>query len=160
MSVIDTPVLESTKTAFVDVWKMPPAPGHKPVLLSISDNPDDHSDLHRIVDSEIWEIRTANTCRGGLRKLAKKVDVVIAESSLPDGTWKDILRRVSTLEKPPQLIVASRLADASLWAEVLNLGGYDVLAKPLRSEEVGHVLENIVREHMRGGLRVRTAGTM
>ena len=38
------------------------------------------------------------------------------------------------------LIVTSRLADASLWAEVLNLGGYDLLAKPFNRQEVRHVL--------------------
>src|SRR5438552_14250965 len=31
----------------------------------------------------------------------------------------------------PFLIVTSRVADHSLWAEVLNLGGYDVLAHRL-----------------------------
>ena len=33
-------------------------------------------------------------------------------------------------------IVTSRLADDALWAEVLNVGGYDLLLKPFRAEEV------------------------
>jgi DNA-binding response OmpR family regulator len=32
--------------------------------------------------------------------------------------------------------VTSRLADDRLWAEVLNIGGYDVLAKPFVPAEV------------------------
>jgi FixJ family two-component response regulator len=34
------------------------------------------------------------------------------------------------------LIVASRLADDHLWAEALNLGAWDVLAKPFDRREV------------------------
>ena len=40
------------------------------------------------------------------------------------------------LEDAPALIVTSRLADDRLWAEALNLGAYDVLAKPFNHDEV------------------------
>jgi len=36
----------------------------------------------------------------------------------------------------PPLIVAHRLADEYLWAEVLNLGGYDLLATPFDQKQV------------------------
>jgi FixJ family two-component response regulator len=36
----------------------------------------------------------------------------------------------------PSLIVTSRLADDRLWAEALNLGAYDVLAKPFERLEL------------------------
>jgi DNA-binding response OmpR family regulator len=37
---------------------------------------------------------------------------------------------------PTPLIVTSRLADEKLWAEALNLGAYDVLAKPFDLSEL------------------------
>jgi DNA-binding response OmpR family regulator len=37
-------------------------------------------------------------------------------------------------------IVTSRLADDALSAEVLNVGGYDLLLKPFRAEEVIRVV--------------------
>jgi hypothetical protein len=43
--------------------------------------------------------------------------------------------------RPPNLIVSSRLADDRLWAEVLNLGGYDVLARPFNRVEVIRVVQ-------------------
>ena len=67
--------------------------------------------------------------------------VVVCERDLPDGDWRDVLAATSSLPSPPPLIVASRLADEHLWAEVLNLGGYDVLAKPLDKQEVGRTLK-------------------
>jgi DNA-binding response OmpR family regulator len=51
--------------------------------------------------------------------------------------------------------VTSRTADECLWAEVLNLGGYDVLAKPFNSNEFIQVVSTAWRrwksEWNRGG---------
>jgi DNA-binding response OmpR family regulator len=59
---------------------------------------------------------------------------------LPPGSWKDVLEQVTILPDPPSLIVTSRLADERLWAEALNLGAYDVLAKPFDSAEAMRVI--------------------
>ena len=40
----------------------------------------------------------------------------------------------------PNLVVTSRLADDRLWAEVLNLGGWDVLSTPFEAAELIRVL--------------------
>ena len=71
---------------------------------------------------------------------AEPVQVVIAESRLPDGDWKNVLLELDRLPSPPNLIVASRTADDRLWAEVLNIGGYDVLAQPFEAEELRRVV--------------------
>ena len=70
----------------------------------------------------------------------KAVSVVITERDLAVGNWKDVLKVMHGLREPPLLVVISRLADNNLWAEALNLGVYDVLAKPLVPEEVVRVL--------------------
>ncbi|MGA2131772.1 MAG: hypothetical protein ABSH50_05725 [Bryobacteraceae bacterium] len=62
--------------------------------------------------------------------------IVITDSQLPDGCWQDVLDQLRGRRVEPMLIVASRLADDRLWAEVLNLGGYDVLTTPLQPREV------------------------
>jgi FixJ family two-component response regulator len=60
----------------------------------------------------------------------------VCERDLLPGTWIDVLEHVKALPRAPSLIVASRLADDSLWAEALNLGAWDVLAKPFDRSEV------------------------
>ena len=62
--------------------------------------------------------------------------VVICERHLQDGDWRDVLTVLTSFQNLWPLVVTSRLADEYLWAEVLNLGGYDVLAKPLDVSEV------------------------
>jgi DNA-binding response OmpR family regulator len=66
--------------------------------------------------------------------------IILCECKLPDGNWSEILNQISGAAEEPLLIVTSRIADVSLWAEVLNLGGYDLLAKPFSRQEVRHVL--------------------
>jgi hypothetical protein len=50
--------------------------------------------------------------------------VVVCEATLPDADWRQVLGRTSTLKNTPRVIVVSSQADESLWAEVLNLGGF------------------------------------
>jgi len=51
----------------------------------------------------------------------------------------------STVRASSVLVVTSKFPDESLWAEVLNLGGYDVLAQPFDREEVTRVVRSAVR---------------
>jgi DNA-binding NarL/FixJ family response regulator len=56
------------------------------------------------------------------------------------GSWRDLLKLREDLLSFA-LVVASRNADDALWAEVLNLGGFDLLQKPFNAAGVGHVVE-------------------
>ena len=121
---------------------------HKARILSVSGSRVDHSALRRIVDNTQWAITTADTCCEAQQKLPYIGALAIfCESCLPDGTWKDVLELTCTLDEPPVLVVTSRLADDFLWSEVLNLGGYDVLLKPLVKDEVSSVLASIWGHH-------------
>lgn len=73
-----------------------------------------------------------------LRK--EPVGVVISNTELPDGTWKDLLNQSSKMSGAPNLIVMSRLADERLWADVLNRGGYDLLPMPCEAAEVVRII--------------------
>jgi len=84
-----------------------------------------------------WTIYVASSAAEAEKVLRQtSVPVILCESELPDGNWKVLLAAVAGLRNPPLLVVTSRLADERLWAEVLNLGGYDVLVKPFNSIEV------------------------
>jgi len=68
------------------------------------------------------------------------VHVVVIGTDLPGWDWKLALADLRLMPRPPQLVVASRAADDQLWSEVLNLGAYDLLARPLCRDEVERVL--------------------
>ena len=75
-----------------------------------------------------------------------RVAVVVSDSDLSDGTWKDLLTDLRTAPNPPRLIVTSDLADERLWAEVLNYGAYDVLVKPFHPAEVLRIVSAAWRD--------------
>ncbi len=60
--------------------------------------------------------------------------VVICEESLPDAAWQEAVFTLDAIPDPPMLVVIGR--DKSLLDEVLALGGFDVLTRPLREAEV------------------------
>ena len=117
-----------------------------PIVLIVSSFEEDHSTLLRILGECDCEVHAVGTCRQGLAILRQRaVSVVICERDLPDGTWKDILQAPEMQRDRPPLIVTSRLADDYLWVEVLNLGGYDVLSKPLDHKEVEWAIDSARR---------------
>ena len=69
-------------------------------------------------------------------------EVVLTEAALPDGNWLDALHLARQSPHEPEVIVTDPLADASFWAEVLNLGAYDLLAQPFYEPEVCRILHN------------------
>jgi DNA-binding NtrC family response regulator len=136
-------------------------------LLSVGLIEEDHASLQGILQCSQcdlrptckWKLNACRTLASALKALRKlRVPVVVCESDLRPGTWKEVLEELSTLPDPPFLIVTSRLADERLWAEALNLGAYDVLAKPFDGTEVTRIvgmawLRWKDRHAIRGGVR-------
>ncbi|HUJ23797.1 MAG TPA: response regulator [Bryobacteraceae bacterium] len=107
------------------------------LALVVSPHDEDHRDLIRILRPAGWSVDSASTCREAIRSLEMETArVVIVERDLPDGTWKTLLNQLIRMACPPKVIVTSRMADERLWSEVLQFGGFDVLAQPFYAREV------------------------
>ena len=107
------------------------------LLLAVSSHSKDHLFLKQTFRATNWELREARTYRDALMILCHdRMPVVICESCLPDGNWKDLLSQTADLPDAPRLIVTSPEPDERLWAEVLSMGGYDVLTTPFDKNEV------------------------
>lgn len=110
-------------------------------ILSVSCSEDDRSALFGIVDDLPFVVTPAGSCKEAAAALTREqFGIIVCECALPDGSWGEILHQIAGVGEKPLLIVASRSLDKSLWAEVLNLGGYDVLSMPFNRQEVRHVL--------------------
>jgi len=109
--------------------------------------------------AEDYLIADADTCQEAVGFLCRdRVPLIFCERDLPDGNWRDILSHLAELTDAPALVVTSKFADEYLWSEVLNLGGFDVLAKPFRELEVKHVVAGALRQQA-PAQRVLAAGT-
>jgi DNA-binding NtrC family response regulator len=123
-------------------------------VLSISPMEDDHFFLQDIFNclqgsldpSRTFMVNSCATLASALIALRKRpFEVVVCEQDLPPGSWKDVLEQVTILPDPPSLIITSLLANERLWAEALNLGAYDVLAKPFDRIETMRVVSGAWR---------------
>lgn len=84
-----------------------------------------------------WELRQTPTVEGAHSLLAAwPCSILLAEERLPDGDWRDLLHRVHRSARGPRLIVLSDRCEPALFAEVVHLGGDDVLTVPFTELEV------------------------
>ena len=119
---------------------------HSVSALLVGDYETDRLLLHDIFQRLGWRLFEARDRKRALACLERHpVQVVIAESETPNWNWRKVLSDLRRLAAPPQLVVTSRTADDYLWAEVLNVGGYDVLAQPLERDEVERVIASAHR---------------
>ena len=106
-------------------------------VLAVSASRADRGELNHIFARSRWRLYQAHSSAEALTLLrTQTIPVVIADTDLPDASWRDLLARLGSLANPPHLIVTSDFADDRLWAEALNLGAYDVLSKPFYAVDV------------------------
>lgn len=121
---------------------MSEAPLKSVSVLAILPDSTDQASLRGIFKHSKWQlhlVRTFDEAQGALKD--PRIGVVICESCLAKGhCWRDVLGQTIGMPNPPPVIVTDRIADSSLWAEVLNLGGYDLLMKPFDQMEVYRVI--------------------
>jgi DNA-binding NtrC family response regulator len=67
---------------------------------------------------------------------------ILTEAVLPDGAWTDVIDLTYEMGVFPAIVVTRNTADDLFWAEVLNLGAYDLLAQPFDEKEVRRILTN------------------
>ena len=118
-------------------------------VLCVDPSPEDHAALEDIFNNSpwsicpdsLWTLQISGSLKSAWRVLrAQQFPLVLCACDLQPGTWRELLDLLAFLPEPPFLIVTSRLADERLWAEALNLGAYDVLAKPFDRTEVTRVV--------------------
>jgi DNA-binding NtrC family response regulator len=119
------------------------ADSEEPLFVLLADHGlDNYSIIWRVCERNRWQFRQASDRQQALSLLATaRCATLITGPRLPGGEpWQVLLEESANLPSPSVIIIAAHLADEALWAEVLNLGGYDVLAMPFDEDEVERVL--------------------
>jgi DNA-binding NtrC family response regulator len=128
-------------------------------MLTISPLDADHLSLQAIIGDSTSIQYQARELVSALALLQQHdIAVVLCERDLLPGSYIDVLEHINTLPNAPSLIVASRIADERLWAEALNLGAWDVLAKPFDRNELVRSVKSAWRHfHDQGELHTSRA---
>ena len=115
----------------------------KSQVLCVCRHKDDARKLSLMLNALPVALEHARTLAQARAKLLNTdYDVVLTESSFPGGTWLDVLHLVREAPRDVRVIVTDPQADARLWAEVLNLGAFDLLTQPFEEHEVQRIVRN------------------
>ncbi|MFB3777913.1 MAG: response regulator [Bryobacteraceae bacterium] len=116
-------------------------------ILFVSPSAEDARSLADILNCVGISVRQAATYAMARKVLEREsFGAVLTESRLPDGSWEDVVALVGKMRPGVAVVVADKLADAKFWADVLQFGAYDLLAKPFYPREVQRILCNAVHE--------------
>lgn len=109
--------------------------------MFVSASAEDARAFREIADSSRWLVVNVPDLTGACAVINKlRPRLVVCDTEIEgQGSWRDLLQGQDT--RPSfALIVVSRHADDALVAEVLHLGGSDVLERPFTVEHVKRVL--------------------
>jgi FixJ family two-component response regulator len=107
----------------------------------------DASRLRDIMAGTGWELRVVDNLEDaeaflGVRSAslgARSGSIVLFDRDLPAVDWRQAIGKLSNGHC--RVILASFVADDYLWEEIIHCGGYDVIAKPFRGDEVVHMIQ-------------------
>ena len=108
-----------------------------PTLLVVSESEQAHASVSRALARLDWQIYSAYSTLYAAELLrGRDFGVVLCDCDLAQGNWRALLDDTHSARRPPKLIVFCRYADVRLWAEVLNLGAWDLLMYPFETQEL------------------------
>jgi DNA-binding NtrC family response regulator len=93
--------------------------------------------LTEICSRNRWHLLFTETCeeaRIALHQL--KAPVILCDRDLPGRGWRETVEDLASSPHPACIILVSKVVDTYLWNEMVRTGGYDVLSKPLREDDV------------------------
>ena len=106
-------------------------------IVSILLEDQDRSLIAEICGRNEWEVFFAKTCQEG-REMSELLQpqIILLDRDLADGDWRKSVYTCASSSAGVCTLLISRVADDNLWNEVVCNGGYDILPKPLREQDV------------------------
>jgi len=108
-----------------------------PAIVALILGEQDRELLTSIACRTQMDVRFTDSC-GEAWLIAKQVEapVILCDRDLPATEWRDLVQILASAHHRPSVILTSKVVDDYLRQEVIRNGGYDVLAKPLREDDV------------------------
>ena len=121
-------------------------------ILVIDDDADMCVLLNRFLTKNGYEVDTAHSGAKGIEKLKEqKFDAVLCDYRLGDKKdGKDILLEIKALDPQTIVLIITGYSDIKTAVDVIKLGAYDYITKPLIPDEVLNVLSKALNQQATG----------
>lgn len=112
-------------------------------ILIIDDEPDILDILSLTVERLNLEALTAGNCTEAFELLKRKhVDLCLTDMNLPDGSGLDIIKYITAELPTLPVAVFTAHGNVDLAVKSLQLGAFDFISKPVRTEDLKKLIEN------------------
>ncbi|MEO6637101.1 MAG: sigma-54 dependent transcriptional regulator [Ginsengibacter sp.] len=114
----------------------------KKKILIIDDDLDMCSLLSRFLNKKGFETEMAHNGAKGLAKFTEQhFDIVLCDFRLGDKDGKDVLQKIKEANPQTIVIIITGYSDIKTAVDVIKLGAFDYITKPLIPDEVINVIE-------------------
>ena len=115
--------------------------GEKIKVTMIYDQRDPSEALRGILRRLGMEVRHLHTCQeaSGLLRQPGSAEMVFTDTTLPDGTWEDVVRLTREIQDFLPVIVVSRVLDIDLYLQALESGAFDFVTPPFLTYDLANV---------------------
>lgn len=134
-------------------------------ILIIDDDIDMCILLSKFLTRNGYEVDTAHTGAKGIAKFKERnFEIVICDFRLGDRDGKDILQEIKSISPATIVLIITGYSDIKIAVDVIKLGAYDYITKPLIPDEVLNVLTNALAQplqehsHIPGGTDQKQTG--
>jgi DNA-binding response OmpR family regulator len=103
-------------------------------VLLVSSHPAEATAIYRMLDPEIFNCVVVSSYRQAIAALCwNAYDSILCDEYLVDGTWKDIVGQIAELPQGPSVLVLASGIEDNDRETVLELGAYDLIARPVEA---------------------------
>ena len=116
----------------------------------IHDRPDPFDALRRTLNDLSVETYSVSTCKEAEELITHcKPQIVFAENSVADGSWRTILKMAEAEDVPLSVIVVGAVPDTRHYVSVMEHGAFDYVAPPFEHEPLDHVIKSAALDALR-----------
>ena len=117
----------------------------KKKILIIDDDFDMCTLLSRFLEKKGYETAVAHNGSKGLAKFAEdNFDIVLCDFRLGDKDGKDVLLKIKEAKPKTIVIIITGYSDIKTAVDVIKMGAFDYITKPLIPDEVINVIEKAI----------------
>jgi len=106
-------------------------------LLMITSRPEDGEELKELLQDTPWELEALPQIEDVAAALkAAAVPMLLFDSDAAGPHWREEMRALIKSRRNACVILLTNVSDQYLWEEVVQHGGFDLLTRPFRREQV------------------------
>jgi len=118
----------------------------KPLLLLIDDEPDILEVLSLMISSFGFEVATAENVTKAIKSIdSLDITMCLTDMNLPDGLGVDVIEHISKRKPNVPIAVFTAHGNIELAVKCLQMGAFDFISKPVKSNDLKKLLEQGVK---------------